>query len=63
MDEVYKSFYRIMLLISVLWLSKLLINHYIDFPKSSKSLNTGYQWEEFNAQILESYINNNEKYF
>ena len=47
-----KVFIGIMLLISVLWLSKLLINHYIDFPKSSKSLNTGYQWEEFNAQIL-----------
>ena len=58
-----KVFIGIMLLISVLWLSKLLINHYIDFPKSSKSLNIGYQWEEFDAQILESYINNNEKIF
>ena len=58
-----KVFIGIMLLISVLWLSKLLINHYIDFPKSSKSLNIGYQWEEFNAQIFESYINNNEKIF
>ena len=52
-----------MLLISVLWLSQLLINHYIDFPKSSKSLDIGYQWEEFNPQIFESYINNNEKIF
>ena len=58
-----KVFIGIMLLISVFWLSKLLINHYIDFPKSSKSLNIEYQWEEFNAQILESYINNNEKIF
>ena len=62
-DEVYKSFYRNYVTYFCIWLSKLLINHYIDFPKSSKSLNIEYQWEAFNAQILEGYINNNEKIF
>ena len=52
-----------MLLISLLWLGKLLINHYVDTDKKYQTNDSPIQWEEFNKEKIIQYLNNDHKVF
>ena len=58
-----KVFIGFMLLISLLWLGKLLLNHYIYFSKNYQTEDAYNKWEDFNKEKLLYYIDNNHKVF
>ena len=58
-----KVFVGFMLLISLLWLGKLLLNHYIYPYKNYQSEEAYNKWEDFNKEKLLYYIDNNHKVF
>ncbi len=59
-----KTFVGILLIVSILWLSSLLIGHYSSHKTNSNSINQiTSSWEDFNKDRLINYINNNEKIF
>ncbi|MBF96877.1 MAG: Thiol:disulfide interchange protein DsbD [Alphaproteobacteria bacterium MarineAlpha9_Bin4] len=51
----------LLLFVSILWLGKLLVNHYIYSDENYKVQNTYNMWEEFDKDKLLFYIKNNEK--
>ena len=58
-----KFFIGLLLIISLVWLSSLLLKHYY-FQKKYKLLTQVLNnWEEYNEEKLISYIKNNEKVF
>ena len=58
-----KFFIGIMLVISLVWIGKLFVNHYLDFSRYENSTNSKLDWEEFNKKKLEYYLNADEKVF
>ena len=58
-----KLFIGCMLVLSLIWLGKLLLNHYVDFGENKKIENSSKLWEDFNINKLENYLKNNEKVF
>ncbi|MEC6997090.1 MAG: protein-disulfide reductase DsbD domain-containing protein [Pseudomonadota bacterium] len=58
-----KVFIGIMLVISLVWIGKLFVNHYIDLSRYEKLTNSKLAWEDFNKEKLEYYLNANEKVF
>ena len=64
MDEIYKVCYWGTLIISLLWLSSLLVKHYPIFKYNNDNVNQSSDiWERFERDKLIYYINNKNKVF
>ena len=62
--KYFKAFTGILLIISLVWLISLLIKHYPGYKLSDNdAYNSKGNWQEFNKDKLNYYLNNNEKVF